>query len=88
MRRRITEGMSNRQLLTPAGGYVERNAGTEPGCPGCRPGCCCSFFGSAAVIWLAGLLFRPARSHARMGVDSIAVIATYLVGVAGLIALQ
>jgi cation:H+ antiporter len=40
------------------------------------------------IIYMAGLIFRPAHNYARMGVDSIAVIATYLVGVAGLIALQ
>jgi cation:H+ antiporter len=33
---------------------------------------------------MGGLLFRPAREHARLGVDSIAVLAVYLLGVAGL----
>jgi cation:H+ antiporter len=33
---------------------------------------------------MAGLLFRPAREHARLGVDSIAVLVVYLVGVVGL----
>lgn len=36
------------------------------------------------IIYMAGLLFRPAREHARLGVDSIAVLAVYLVGVVGL----
>ena len=40
------------------------------------------------IIYMAGLVFRPAKNHARMGVDSIAVIAIYLIGLAGLIALK
>ena len=36
------------------------------------------------IIYLAGLLFRPAREHARMGWDSIAVIVVYVVGLLGL----
>ena len=36
------------------------------------------------IIYMGGLLFRPAREHARLGVDSIAVLAVYLLGVAGL----
>jgi cation:H+ antiporter len=39
------------------------------------------------VIYILGLLFRPAKEHARLGPDSIAVIVVYLVGIAGLIAL-
>lgn len=39
------------------------------------------------VIYMAGLLFRPRHQHARLGVDSIAVLVIYLIGVAGLIAL-
>ena len=39
------------------------------------------------VVYLGGLLFRPAKEHARLGIDSIAVLALYLVGIAGLIAL-
>jgi hypothetical protein len=35
----------------------------------------------------AGLLFRPAKQHARLGIDSIAVLALYIVGVIGLVAL-
>jgi cation:H+ antiporter len=37
---------------------------------------------------MAGLVCRPAKNHARMGLDSIAVIATYVMGIAGLIALK
>lgn len=36
------------------------------------------------LIYMSGLLFRPARQHARLGVDSIAVLLVYLLGVAGL----
>ena len=38
------------------------------------------------VIYMAGL-FRPRHQHARLGVDSIAVLVIYVIGVAGLIAL-
>ena len=34
-----------------------------------------------------GLLFRPSKEHARLGIDSIAVLAVYVLGVAGLIVL-
>jgi len=33
---------------------------------------------------MTGLLFRPAKQHARLGVDSIAVLILYLLGVVGL----
>jgi cation:H+ antiporter len=36
------------------------------------------------IIYMAGLVFRPARQHAHLGVDSMAVLAVYLLGVAGL----
>ena len=36
------------------------------------------------VVYMAGLLFRPAKQHARLGVDSIAVLTLYLLGVVGL----
>jgi cation:H+ antiporter len=36
------------------------------------------------VIYMAGLLFRPAKEHARLGIDSIAVLGVYILGVAGL----
>ena len=39
------------------------------------------------VIYLAGLIFRPAKQHARLGIDSIAVLSLYTVGVLGLVAL-
>ena len=39
------------------------------------------------TVYLGGLLFRPAKEHARMGIDSIAVLAFYVLGVIGLIAL-
>ena len=36
------------------------------------------------LIYLAGLLFRPAKQHARLGIDSIAVLVVYVIGIAGL----
>jgi cation:H+ antiporter len=36
------------------------------------------------IIYMAGLLFRPAKEHARLGLDSIAVLALYALGVLGL----
>ena len=39
------------------------------------------------VVYMTGLLFRPAKVHARLGVDSIAVLVLYALGVIGLIAL-
>ena len=38
------------------------------------------------VVYLCGLIFRPRRYTLRMGIDSFAVLALYLLGVAGLIA--
>ena len=38
------------------------------------------------VVYLYGLIFRPRRRVLRMGIDSFAVLALYLLGVAGLIA--
>ena len=43
--------------------------------------------GLLTIVYMAGLLFRPARQHARLGVDSIAVLLLYLMGVIGLLAL-
>ncbi len=43
--------------------------------------------GLLTVVYMAGLLFRPEKQHARLGIDSIAVLVLYVVGVAGLIAL-
>lgn len=39
------------------------------------------------VIYLVGLIFRPQRRILRMGVDSLVVLALYLIGVVGLITL-
>jgi len=39
------------------------------------------------IIYMAGLLFRPAKQHARLGIDSIAVLVIYIIGVIGLVAL-
>lgn len=36
------------------------------------------------VVYMTGLVFRPQRQYARMGVDSIAAVVIYLVGIAGL----
>ncbi len=43
--------------------------------------------GLLTVIYMGGLLFRPAKEHARLGLDSITVLILYIVGVAGLIAI-
>jgi len=43
--------------------------------------------GLLTIVYIAGLLFRPAKEHARLGIDSIAVLALYAVGVIGLVAL-
>jgi cation:H+ antiporter len=39
------------------------------------------------LVYAAGLLFRPQRRIARMGVDSLAVLALYALGLAGLFAI-
>jgi cation:H+ antiporter len=36
------------------------------------------------VVYIAGLIFRPARQHLRMGIDSITVLVLYALGVGGL----
>lgn len=36
------------------------------------------------VIYMTGLVFRPRRQYARMGIDSITAVVVYLVGIAGL----
>jgi len=41
--------------------------------------------GLLTVVYLGGLLFRPRTQHARLGIDSIAVLALYLLGVVGLV---
>jgi cation:H+ antiporter len=40
------------------------------------------------TVYLAGLLFRPRHTIARVGVDSLAVLVLYAVGIAGLIAIS
>jgi cation:H+ antiporter len=40
------------------------------------------------VVYMTGLLFRPAKEHARLGLDSIAVLALYVIGVVGLVSLS
>jgi len=39
------------------------------------------------VIYICGLIFRPTKRFARMGVDSIVVVAVYVIGVIGLVAI-
>lgn len=36
------------------------------------------------VVYMAGLVFRPHRQYARMGIDSVTAVVVYLVGIAGL----
>jgi len=43
--------------------------------------------GLLTIVYCAGLVFRPSREHARMGIDSTAVLMLYVLGVAGLAAL-
>lgn len=37
------------------------------------------------LIYMSGLIFRPQRQFARLGVDSVAVLAVYVIGIGGLI---
>ena len=39
------------------------------------------------VVYIFGLVFRPRRTVARMGLDSLTVLVLYLLGLAGLIAI-
>ena len=39
------------------------------------------------LVYMTGLIFRPTRRIARMGVDSLVVLVLYAVGVVGLIAI-
>ncbi len=39
------------------------------------------------LVYIAGLIFRPSRRIARMGVDSMVVVGLYLIGLAGLFAI-
>jgi cation:H+ antiporter len=43
--------------------------------------------GLLTIVYMGGLLFRPAKEHARLGIDSIVVLLVYILGVVGLIAL-
>jgi cation:H+ antiporter len=43
--------------------------------------------GLLTLAYLVGLLFRPKRQHARLGIDSIVVLVVYAVAVVGLVAL-
>ncbi len=38
------------------------------------------------IVYMAGLIFRPTRQVCRMGIDSIAVLVLYALGVVGLFA--
>ncbi|HZE12430.1 MAG TPA: hypothetical protein VE086_01615, partial [Chthoniobacterales bacterium] len=40
------------------------------------------------AVYIYGLIFRPRRQIARMGIDSFAVLVLYLVGIAGLLAIK
>jgi cation:H+ antiporter len=40
------------------------------------------------VVYMAGLIFRPQRQIARLGPDSVVVLALYAIGIAGLVAMQ
>jgi cation:H+ antiporter len=44
--------------------------------------------GALTIVYIAGLIFRPKRQYARLGPDSIVVLVLYVVGIAGLVALQ
>lgn len=39
-------------------------------------------------IYLCGLIFRPRRQIARMGIDSLVVLIVYAIGIAGLFAIS
>jgi cation:H+ antiporter len=39
------------------------------------------------AVYVTGLLFRPARRIARLGIDSLVVLGMYAAGVAGLFAI-
>ena len=40
------------------------------------------------AVYIYGLVFRPRRQIARMGVDSFVVLALYVIGIAGLFAIE
>jgi cation:H+ antiporter len=39
------------------------------------------------VVYMVGLVFRPARSVLGIGIDSLVVLVLYLIGIAGLVAI-
>jgi cation:H+ antiporter len=40
------------------------------------------------VVYIFGLIFRPRRQFARMGIDSVIVLILYVIGIAGLFAIE
>ena len=40
------------------------------------------------VVYIFGLIFRPRRQFARMGIDSVVVLVLYVIGIAGLFAIK
>jgi cation:H+ antiporter len=40
------------------------------------------------AVYIYGLIFRPRRQIARMGVDSFVVLILYVLGIAGLFAIE
>ena len=40
------------------------------------------------VVYIFGLIFRPRRQFARMGIDSLVVLVLYVIGIAGLFAIK
>ncbi len=40
------------------------------------------------LVYAAGLIFRPSKRIARMGIDSLIVLILYLIGLAGLFAIS
>jgi cation:H+ antiporter len=44
--------------------------------------------GLLTIVYMTGLVLRPQRQVLRMGIDSLAVLVLYAIGIAGLIALQ
>ena len=45
-----------------------------------RPTSTSPVWGPPTVVYMAGLVFRPARQHARLGIDSIIVLVLYVIG--------
>jgi cation:H+ antiporter len=40
------------------------------------------------VVYIFGLIFRPRRQFARMGIDSVIVLVLYALGIAGLFVIE